>query len=175
MTCMNLRFQALIGTLACIAIGWLEPAVAQQSFPVHGKGIHKGEKFEPMGKDEKSGRIVFYSQSRVTDRELQGNGVFNAGVRIPQAHWDLTNGYGTGRGFSRVEKAGGSVLLEWTGVCYTVNGADGKNIPHCSGGWFVVPGSGTGPYAGLDGGGTWTGSVTADGGFDEDWIGMIRQ
>jgi len=67
------------------------------------------------------------------------------------------------------------VLVEWTGVCYPVGQADGKPQGYCSGGWFVVPGSGTGPFAGIAGGGVWTGVSNPDGTFAEEWNGMLEQ
>ncbi|MBX9964507.1 MAG: hypothetical protein K2Y35_15720 [Burkholderiales bacterium] len=149
--------------------------LAAQPFLISAKATHKGEKFEIIGKDEKSGRMVFFSQSKAIDQETRGKGLYNGSSRTSSAHWDLTNGYGIGTGFSRIEKAGGSVLVEWTGVCYPVAGSDNKSTPYCSGGWFVVPGSGSGPFAGLSGGGTWTGSVAADGGFNEEWSGLMEQ
>lgn len=166
---------AIVMSLTVVSAGFNAPAFAASSFVTNAKAVHKGEKFEILSKDEKSGRMVFFSQSKAIDQETRGKGLYNGSSRTSSAHWDLTNGYGAGRGFSRTEKAGGSVLVEWTGVCYPATGADGRSAPYCSGGWFVVPGSGSGPFAGLGGGGTWTGSVAADSGFNEEWTGLMEQ
>lgn len=168
------RLAVVVG-LTLVSTGMCMETLAAQPFVTSAKATHKGEKFEIIGKDEKSGRMVFFSQSKAIDQETRGKGLYNGSSRTSSAHWDLTNGYGTGTGFSRTEKAGGSILVEWTGVCYPANGPDSKTTPHCSGGWFVVPGSASGPFTGLTGGGTWTGSVTADGSFTEEWTGLMEQ
>jgi hypothetical protein len=161
--------------MGLMLIGSVNSALAGQPYPIVVKATHKGEKFEVINNDERTGRMVFFSQSKATDRETRGKGLYNDSARTTTAHWDLVNGYGTGSGFSKTEKGGGSVLAQWNGVCYPVNGADGKAVPHCSGGWFIVTGSGSGPFSGLKGGGSWTGAVTPDGGFDEEWMGLLEQ
>ncbi|MBK8019741.1 MAG: hypothetical protein IPK20_25665 [Betaproteobacteria bacterium] len=150
-------------------------SLAGQTFPMTVTAVHKPEKFEQIGKDEKNGRLTFFSLSKAVDRELRGKGLWADSSRTATAYWDMAGGYGTGRGFSRTEKSGGSVLVEWNGVCYPAGEAGGKPVTHCSGGWFVVPGSGSGPFSGLAGGGTWTGTGTADGGFLEEWSGLMEQ
>jgi hypothetical protein len=164
----------LVSTAAALAFVAL-PAHAGQPYQISVKAIHKNEKFEVIGKDEKTGRLVFFGQSRAVDKEVRGKGLWNDSVRVATSRWDMLNGYGTGQGFARTEKGGGAVLVEWTGVCYPVGQADGKPLSYCSGGWFVVPGSGTGPFAGIAGGGVWTGTSNADGTFSEEWNGMLEQ
>ncbi len=157
------------------SLGMAGTACAGQAFTVAVKAIHKGEKFEMIHNDERTGRMVFFSQSRAVDRETKGKGLWNDSLRTATAHWDMTNGTGTGRGFARTEKGGGVVFVEWTGTCYGTGIVDGKPVTYCSGGWFVVPGSGTGPFAGLKGGGTWTGTNNAEGNFAEEWAGVMEQ
>jgi hypothetical protein len=90
-------------------------------------------------------------------------------------YWDLTQGRGRGNGFAQAEKGGDAYMLEWDGTCYPVSGTDGKPVTRCGGGWYFVPGSGTGRYANIGGGGTWRGVVLPSGDFEEEGNGFLEQ
>jgi hypothetical protein len=175
----NVNHGSLCGTcslLICLAAPLLPATGICETTEVVASAVHKGEKFEPLRNDEKSGRLVFFSQSRANDRETRGKGLFDGTNRTTTAYWDMTNGLGAGNGFSRQENGGDSVVIQWTGVCYPIAGSDGKAVPHCSGGWYAVPGTGTGRYASVkSAGGTWTGRMMPDGNFHEEWRGLIEQ
>lgn len=51
-------------------------------------------------------------------------------------------------------------------MCSTIPDKDGKPSTYCAAGWTVIPGSGTGRFANLAGGGNWTGVVLPDGAFE---------
>jgi hypothetical protein len=69
-------------------------------------------------------------------------------------------------GYDLDEKDGDSYKLEWAGECFSLSGPEGKPVGYCAGGAFVTPGSGTGRFAGLSGGGTWRGHALPNGDFE---------
>jgi hypothetical protein len=143
---------------------------AGEPFITTAKAVHKPQKFEVIFEDKSAGRLVFFSQSTTNDQEIQGKGLWTGSSRIARAYWDTTKGYGSGKGSVVVDNQGSNLTVEWTGSCYAVG-----DQPYCSGGWYAVPGSGTGKFAGVTGGGTWRGKPTSDGGFDEEWTGLLEQ
>ena len=91
---------------------------------------------------------------------------FDGTERTVQANWDSQGGVGIGSGFSTWVKGDASTSLQWNGVCSTVPNKDNKPSTSCAGGWAFIPGSGTGAFASLAGGGSWTGAVLPDGSFE---------
>lgn len=171
----NLRHAAhIVAALSFLATAPIA-VHAGETFTMSVRAVHKNDKFELLAKDERTGRMSFFSTSKAVDREVKGRGLWNDSTRGTTAHWDMMNGIGFGHGFAKTEKGGGTVLVEWTGICYPVGGTEAKPTTYCSGGHFVVPGSGTGPFAGLKGGGTWTGTGGVDGNFVEEWAGVYEQ
>jgi len=166
-----MKRSAIASLTAVVWMGLASTAVvAGEPFVTTAKAVHKPGKFEVILEDKATGRLVYYSEGSTNDKEIQGKGLWTGSSRIARGHWDLTNGAGTGHGSVEVENAGSKLKGEWVGICYMVG-----DKPRCSGGWNVVPGSGTGRFAGLTGGGTWQGSPIPEGGFDEEWTGLLRQ
>ncbi|MCC7547811.1 MAG: hypothetical protein IT532_08595 [Burkholderiales bacterium] len=166
---MTQRSIASLAVGAALALSALA-AHAAEPFVTTARAVHKPAKFEVILEDKAAGRLVYYSESTTNDKEVQGRGLWTGSSRIARGHWDLTHGAGTGRGSVSVDNAGSTLNVEWAGICYMVG-----DKPRCSGGWNAVPGSGTGKFAGLTGGGTWQGSPNAEGNFDEEWTGLLQQ
>jgi hypothetical protein len=150
------------------------PALAEQ-VPVAAVKVNKGDKFELVLDDKAAGRMVYYFSFHAVNKGIKG-GDWVEGRKNVGAGWgDLTQGRGHVHGFD-VNGEGADVWKAgWAGECYPVNGSDGKPVPHCAGGWSVVPGSGTGKFAGVSGGGTWKGHALPSGDFEVTWDGVLEK
>ena len=139
------------------------------------QAIHKGDKFEVIMNDESSGRMVFYSTTRATQKQLQGTILFDGATGGSSGFWEASKGISQGKGTVKYEKTGDVYQTEWNGVCFPQPGADGKPVPHCYGGWYLVPSVATGRFAGLKGGGSWKAKMLPSGEFEEEWIGNFER
>jgi hypothetical protein len=118
---------------------------------------NKNDKFEVVLDDKNAGRLIFFVAYHGTWKQTKGGTLIDGGNNKGSGYADLTNGRGHISGADIEEKDGDSYKSEWAGQCYPANGPDGKVIGHCAGSWFVVPGSGTGRFANISGGGYWHG------------------
>ena len=118
---------------------------------------NKNDKFEVVLDDKNAGRLIFFVAYHATWKQTKGGNLINGVNNKGSGYADLTNGRGHISGADIEEKDGDSYKSEWGGECYPVVDSDGKSIGHCAGAWFVVPGSGTGRFANISGGGYWHG------------------
>jgi len=157
-----------IGFAACKSYG-------AEVIPIAGKAIQKTEKMDVLYTDAVTGRLIYILSNRGMDQETTGSGLFQGSARTNRATWDLVNGVGTGQGISRVETAAGDAYVaEFNGVCMPILTDDGKSVPRCYGGWVLLPGSGTGHFVNVQAGGSWTGTVQANGDFEVVWSGHLQ-
>lgn len=132
------------------------------------------ETMEMMPGSSPAGRMIYSALIRGTSKETRGTGLFDASERVVRANWDLTHGSGLGSGTNIVSKGGDTITVQWSGACTTLMGKDSKPLIHCGGGWVFVPGSGTGRYAGVIGGGSWWGAPNAQGALEGEAEGYFQ-
>ena len=161
-----------IGVLACAMAAPLA-ASAGEVMDVAMTKVNKGDKFEVVLDDKNSGRFVFFTSWHATWKQTKGgtliDGVNNTGAGYGQ----LTQGHGVVSGFDTNEKEGDIYKVGFTCVSYTRTGPDGKPVGHCDGGWYVLPNSGTGRFAGVSGGGTFEAHALPSGEFYVDTTGTL--
>ena len=163
-----------------LAVCWFAAAVtaaAAEPTPIAGKAQQKTEKMQVLYSNEASGRLIYVSSDKGSDKEITKTGLWDATTRTNTGMWDLTRGTGSGRGVSRVEteKGGDSYATEFDGVCTPAVGLDSKPTPRCYGGWIIIPGSGTGRFASTTGAGNWTGRLLSNGDFEVEWSGHLQR
>lgn len=151
------------------------PLWAAEPVAVSGRTPHKTEKVEVLLEDKKSGRMIVYVEDTATTMERTKSGVLDGARGKCGGMWDTTHGIGDGRGLCTLNKGGDSYSFQWTGTCYAMKASDGSSIDRCSGGWALLPESGTGQYAGVKGGGAWWGQAQPNGDFEDEWHGYIQK
>lgn len=150
-------------------------AKADSSVPFAWKATHTNGKWEAMTGEKETGKAALFFTNQTSDKQTSGGNLIDGNQRVNSGFWEFSKGRGIGHGFARAEKAGDIYVLEWTGVCYDLSGADGKPISRCGGGFVFVPGAGTGRFANVKGGGIWRGMVQPNGDFEEEANGYIEQ
>jgi hypothetical protein len=176
---MNTSTRYLAGPLATAALaGALAAplaAAAGEVTQVAMTKVNKGDKFEVVLDDKNSGRFVFFTTWHAIWKQTKGgsliDGVNNTGSGVGQ----LTSGQGVVSGFDLNEKGGDTYKVGWTCVSYTRAGPEGKPVGHCDGGWYIVPGSGTGRFAGMIGGGTFEAYALPSGEFHVETSGTVEK
>ena len=141
-------------------------ALAGEKMEVRLSKTNKTDKFEVMLDDKSAGRFSFFMAFHGTYKQTRGGSLFEGVNNTGQGTGVLFQGNGPVSGFDVDEKDGDSYKLEWAGECFSLSGSDGKPVGYCAGGAFVAPGSGTGRFAGLSGGGNWRGHSLPNGDFD---------
>jgi len=164
----------VVSALAC-TLSIVSGAQAGEPVVVAASKINHGDKFEVVLDDKNTGRMVYYFSFHAVNNASKGGDLVDGSKNTGGGWADMTNGRGHLSGFDVNEKDGDSYKAGWAGECYPVTGKDGKPVPHCDGGWSVVPGSGTGRYAGLSGGGQWHGVALPDGTFSVEWGGTVEK
>lgn len=162
-----------VGSTAALALNVAGLAPALSAEPSKGvmRYTDRLEQLEMTPGSTPAGRMIYSASLRGTQRNASGQ---TAERRI-RANWDLTQGNGLGYGTTVVTKDGNSITSQWTGACTTLQGKDNKPFIYCAGGWVIVPGSGTGQFAGMTGGGSWWGTPNAEGGLDGESEGFTQQ
>jgi hypothetical protein len=161
-------FVASAFALMCLSSGGL--ALAER-IEDRGTKVNKTDKFEVMLDDKATGRMAFFTAFHATTKAKGGGGGLFDGVNNKgQLTCVLVQGRGQCSGFDINEKDGDTYRVEWAGTCYILTGSDGKPVGYCAGGGYAVPGSGTGRYTGLSGGGAWWGHALPDGDFEVEWV-----
>ena len=150
-------------------------ATAAERIESHWTKVNKTDKFEVMLDEKSSGRFAFFFTYHATFKSIKPGGFFDGVNNKGQGTASLVNGNGPVSGFDISEKDGDTYKSEWSGECYSVTGPDGKPIGYCSGGGFIVPGSGTGRFAGLSGGGVWWGHALPDGDFQVEGVDFMEK
>jgi hypothetical protein len=135
------------------------------------------EKFEPLFEDKQSGRMAAMLAYSATLKQTSGGDLMDGMKNTGTGYIETTNGRGHAHGWDVLEKGGDLVKWEWAGECYMIpNESDGgKPVQQCAGGWSVVPGSGTGRYANLSGGGSWKAQATPQGEYDVQDAGYLSK
>jgi len=128
--------------------------------------INKTDKYEVLLEDKSSERLAFFIAFHGTYQQTKGGNLFDGVNNKGQGNGVLFQGSGPVSGFDVDEKDGDIYKLEWSGQCFLLSGPDGKPVGYCAGGGHVVPGSGTGRFAGLSGGGYWYGHGLPNGDFE---------
>ena len=141
-------------------------AIAGERMEAHWTKVNKTDKLEVMLDEKSSGRFAFFTAFHATYKQTKGGSLFDGVNNKGQGTGVLVNGNGPVSGFDINEKDGDTFKVEWAGECYSVSGPDGKPVGYCSGGGYVVPGSGTGRFAGLSGGTIWWGHGLPNGDFE---------
>jgi len=149
--------------------------LARDVVSIAGKEISKQEKFDVIFEDKAAGHMISFTQIRAKMHETKGDGLFEALNKTCSATWDLTHGNGTAEGYCASEKNGDKIGIKWNGMCNSAAGTAKKPLLRCGGGWIFVQGTGTGRYAGVSGGGVWTGNFLPNGDFEEEWSGIYRK
>lgn len=157
-----------------VMIGCGAPVAAETMSATY-RALHKGDKFDVTLNDESTGRMIFYSTSRATQLHVQGSSIFDGAVGGSSGWWEAVKGVSRGQGSVKYVKDGDTYQTEWNGVCFPVTAADGKGVPHCFGGFVMVPGTGTGRFAGMKGGGGWVARMLPSGEFEEEWKGVFER
>src|SRR3954466_8583428 len=147
------RFTTLLGCGLAFVIAMPLATSAGEQTPISAVKVNKGGKFELILDDKKAGRMVYFFSFHAVNKALKGGNLVDGVVNTGGGFADTTNGLGHISGFDVNEKDGDIWKAGWAGECFGVAGSDGKPVPHCSGGWSVVPESGSGRFAGLSGGG----------------------
>jgi len=170
------RFAALLGisALAC-AITTPFAASAAEKMQIATTKVNKGDKFEVVLDDKTTGRLVFFSSWHATYRQTKGGNLFDGVNNTGGGYADLTQGHGHASGFDVNEKGGDIYKVGWVADCYATTGADGKPWGHCDGGWYVVPNSGTGRFAGLSGGGQFEAHALPSGEYEVNTTGTLEK
>ena len=137
--------------------------------------VNYGDKFEVVLDDKNANRMVYFFSFHAINKALKGGNLIDGSKNTGGGYADITNGRGHLSGFDVNEIDGDTYKAGWAGECYPVNGADGKPVAHCAGGWSVVPASGTGRFAGISGGGDWHGRALPDGNFAVEWTGTLEK
>jgi len=150
-------------------------AVAAEKIETHWSKVNKTDKFEVMLDEKSSGRFAFFVAFHATFKQTKGGSLFDGMNNKGQGTAVFVNGNGPISGFDINEKDGDTYKVEWNGECYSLSGPDGKPVGYCSGGAFVVPGSGTGRFAGLSGGSVWWGHGLPDGDFQVQGIDFLEK
>ena len=150
-------------------------ATAGEKIETHWTKVNKSDKFEVMLDEKSSGRFAFFMAFHATYKQTKGGNLFDGVNNKGQGTAVLVNGNGPVSGFDINEKDGDTYKTEWSGDCYTLTGADGKPVGYCSGGGYVVPGSGTGRFAGLLGGGVWWGHGLPNGDFQVEGMDFMEK
>ena len=141
-------------------------ALAGDKMEVRLSKINKTDKFEVMLDDKSAGRFAFFIAFHGTYKQTKGGDLFEGVNNKGQGTAALFQGNGPVSGYDIDEKDGDIYKLEWSGECFSLSGPDGKPVGYCAGGAFIAPGSGTGRFAGLSGGGNWRGHSLPNGDFD---------
>jgi len=141
-------------------------ALAGEKMEVRLTKVNKTDKFEVMLDDKSTGRMAFYFAYHGTYKQEKGGALFDGMNNKGQGSGGMFQGNGPVSGFDVNEKEGDTYRVEWSGVCFSLSGPDGKPVGYCAGGGFVVPGSGTGRFAGLSGGGNFRGHALPNGDFE---------
>jgi len=149
--------------------------MARDVVNIAGKEISRQEKFDVIFEDKSTGHMISFSQIRAKMRETKGDGLLDSLDKTCSATWDLTNGNGTAEGYCAGEKDGGKIGFKWNGMCNSAAGTSTKPVVRCGGGWIFVQGTGTGRFAGVSGGGVWSGIFVPNGDFEEEWSGIYRK
>lgn len=150
------------------------PAFSGDPITVVARDTIKTESFTPVYQDDERGRLVYRATNRSILKETTKSGLLNGLTKSCDVQADLTHGSGPMRGYCRHEAGPTDLaLVEWSGMCHTSNGGDGKPQTRCWGGWIYIPG-GQGRLAATRGGGTWSGFVAATGEFEEEITGLVR-
>jgi hypothetical protein len=165
--------------LASVCIVGLSNFNASAGEQVNWTGVKTNhmEKFEPLFEDKQSGRLAAMFVYSATIKTTNGSNLMDGAKNTGTGYTEQTNGRGHMHGWDIIEKGGDLVRLEWAGECYMIpNEADGgKPVQQCDGGWSVIPGSGTGGYANLSGGGSWKAQATPKGEYDVQDAGYLSK
>ena len=137
--------------------------------------VNKPDKFELLFEDKKSGRTVAFLTFNAITKQTKGGTLMDGLKNSGTGYVDQTQGRGHFHGFDVFEKEGDIWRDEWSGECYMVSGPDSKPVQHCAGGWSVIPGSGTGRFAGLSGGGTFVAHALPSGEFEVEATGNAEK
>lgn len=136
------------------------------------KCVRKVERFEPLYKNDATGRLAYISTSACNYREVVGTGLFDGTRSSATGFTDLTQGRGETRGITTAEKGGDSYRVEWIGRCYSTGRSGGNDLIRCTGVWSYIEGSGSGRFSNLRGGGHWHMQLLPDGGIDMEATGL---
>jgi hypothetical protein len=150
-------------------------ATAKDVITIAGKEVAKQEKFEVMFENKLTNHLISFTQFRSQMRETRGEGLFNAVRKTCSATWNLSNGSGAVEGYCSSEKENDKFGARWNGMCNSAGGSSKHPVLRCGGGWIFVAGSGNGRFAGIDGGGTWSGEFLTSGDFELEWDGVYRK
>jgi hypothetical protein len=163
-----------IGGLTC-AVATPLAALAGEQMQIAQTKINKGDKFEVVLDDKNAGRLVFFTSWHAVYKQTKGGNLLDGVNNTGAGYVDLTQGHGHESGFDVNEKGGDTYKSGWAADCYTTTGPDGKPQGHCDGGWYVVPNSGTGRFAGLSGGGTFEAHALPSGEYEVNSTGTIEK
>ena len=172
-----MKLQASRIHLACIAVFCVTGAgeVLAEPQPLTVKCVRKVERFEPLYKNDTTGRLAYLSTAACNYRESVGSGLFNDVRSAATGFTDLTQGRGETRGITAASKGGDDYRVEWLGRCYSTGRSGGNDLIRCTGVWSFIEGSGTGRFSNLRGGGQWHMQMTADGGLDTEASGLYER
>ena len=166
----NLRVVRFLATSITIAYAASAGVALAERIEDRGTKINKNDKVEVMLDDKATGRMAFFlAYHAITKAKGGGGGLFDGMTNKGQGTCVLTQGRGPCSGFESSEKDGDIFRFEWSGQCYTLTGPEGKPIAYCAGGSYAVPGSGTGRFAGISGGGSWWAHERPDGDLEVEW------
>ena len=163
-----------ISALAC-AMATSVTASAGEQMQYATTKVNKSDKFEVVLDDKNVGRLVFFSSWHATYKQTKGGNLFDGVNNTGGGYFDLLQGHGHASGFDVNEKGGDIYKVGWTGDCYATTGSDGKPWGHCDGGWYVVPNSGTGRFAGLSGGGQFEAHALPSGDYEVNTTGTVEK
>lgn len=157
--------------IACSHLLASTSAIAAEIGYAEGVEVIANDRVDIYSEDKTAGRMLSIGSNKSrTVRETKGAGLFhNAAKGCNPVVWDLTRGTGTGSGYCKGSKGSDTYALEFNGYCATLTGGDGKPATKCSGAWKLLPGAGTGKFAGVNGVGQWWGSFNDAGDFEEQW------
>ena len=145
-----------------IAVG---SALAGEKMEIVRNKVNKNDQYEVMLNDKSVGRLAFFIAYHGTYKQTKGGDLFDGVNEKGQGTAVLLQGNGPISGFNLNEKEGDTFRSEWSGECFSLSGPDGKPAGYCAGGVFVVPGTGTGRFAGLSGGGNFRGHALPNGDY----------
>src|SRR4029079_3555181 len=123
-------------------------AMAGDKMEIRLTKVKHSDKSEVMRDEQSTGRSVFFFAYHATYKQTKGGDLFDGVNNKGQGTVSLFQGNGPVSGYDVNEKEGATYRQEWSGECFSLSGPEGKPVAYCTGGHFVVPGSGTGRFAG---------------------------
>ena len=164
---------------ACLSIGFIAaPLAAIAAAPGLEKvsivETSKMGKFEVLLEDRNAGRLVYYFTFKADNKQVEGGDLFDASTNTGGGFADLVKGAGPVNGFDLYQKDGDIYKVGWAGSC-AKSVVEGRTVDQCSGGWTVIPASGTGRFAGLSGGGQWRSHSLPNGDYIVEKTGALER